>query len=81
MTFCPKEPLNRGRSAESIKARRGGKQRFLELIADALQHRGDRRRDAHGDEAVFDRGRRGFVAQEAKNDTHALGSQVGERRA
>jgi hypothetical protein len=39
----------------------------VELRADALDGTNDRQGDAGGDQAIFDRGRAGFVAQEFKN--------------
>ena len=45
----------------------------VELRADALNCCDDRKRDTGGDQAIFDRGRTGFIAQECSNGFHSPG--------
>jgi hypothetical protein len=43
----------------------------VELRADALNCCDDRKRDTGGDQAILDRGRTGFIAQEYSNGFHS----------
>jgi hypothetical protein len=42
----------------------------VELRANALNRGDDRKRDPSRDQAILDRGRAGFIAQECSNDLH-----------